>query len=98
MRALEVIPFQAFMRGQKTSCKEVKLHSVTFSPLMLIDPTMVTIGGVVLGVVAVEKLLVIAGYENIAEYISTTLKATIPFVIIGAFVFFLATNPILSWL
>lgn len=86
------------LRGHTTKQKNVKLHSVAFNPLWLIDSNMVILGGVVMGVVLTEKILVMFGHEEIAEVISTTLQSFFPFVAVGVVVFFLVTNPILSWL
>lgn len=95
---MEVIDFRTFIRGHTSKPREVKLHSFTFNPLMLVDPVMVTFGSVVIAIVVTERILVVMGHEEIAEAISLTLKMALPFVAAGVIVFFLASNPILSWL
>lgn len=95
---METINFKDFMRGHTTHRKEAKYHSIVFNPLWLIDKNILILGGVVVGIVLVEKFLVLCGHEEIAEAISNTLKVLFPIMAIGSIIFFLVTNPIMSWL
>ncbi|MEM5003200.1 hypothetical protein [Priestia megaterium] len=96
MKKTESISLENFMNG---SYKKVKRRSrphrtysfVPFSPLALLDPTILTIGGIVLGIALIERLLERLGVLDIAENISSVLRFIMPITFFGALIYFLMT-------
>ncbi|SDE83918.1 hypothetical protein SAMN04487777_13214 [Priestia aryabhattai B8W22] len=96
MKKTELISFQDFMNG---SYKKVKRRSrpyraysfVPFSPLAMLDPTILTIGGIVLGVVLIERFLEYLGVLDIVDKISSVMRFLFPLSFFGALIYFLVT-------
>ena len=96
MKKTESISLESFMNG---SYKKVKRRSrpyraysfVPFSPLAMLDPTILTIGGIVLGVVLIERFLERLGVLDIADKISSVMRFLFPLTFFGAIIYFLAT-------
>ncbi|GFZ69047.1 hypothetical protein PSE10B_55690 [Pseudomonas amygdali pv. eriobotryae] len=96
MKKTESISLENFMNG---SYKRVKRRSrpyraysfVPFSPLAMLDPTILTIGGIVLGIALIERLLERLGVLDIAENISSVIRFIMPVTFFGALIYFLMT-------
>lgn len=96
MKKTESISLESFMNG---SYKKVKRRSrpyraysfVPFSPLAMLDPTILTIGGIVLGIALIERLLERLGVLDIAENISSVIRFIMPVTIFGALLYFFMT-------
>ena len=96
MKKTESISLQDFMNQ---SYKKVKrryrpyrtFSFVPFSPLAMLDPTILTIGGVVLGIALIERSLERLGVLDIAANISGVLRFIMPVTFFGALIYFLMT-------
>ena len=96
MKKTESISIESFMNG---SYKKVKRRSrpyraysfVPFSPLAMLDPTILTVGGIVLGIALIERLLERLGVLDIAANISGVLRFIMPVTFFGALIYFLMT-------
>jgi len=96
MKKTESISLESFMNG---SYKKVKRRSrtyraysfVPFSPLAMLDPTILTIGGIVLGIALIERLLERLGVLDIAASISSVIRFIMPVTFFGALIYFLMT-------
>ncbi|MCW1049172.1 hypothetical protein OK414_29405 [Priestia sp. JV24] len=68
-------------------------YSISFTPLALLDPLMISIGLGVLGIVFVERMLTHFGLHHIAELISNVIRIIGPTAFFAALIYFFVTNP-----
>ncbi len=72
--------------------RPVKAYSfVPFSPFSMLDPTILTIGGIVLAVAFIEWLLDRWGVMDLANQFEKVMRFILPVTFYGALFYFLAT-------
>lgn len=93
MKKTEVISFNEFMNPKpKVKKSEVKTYSfVPFSVTAMLDPTILTVAGIVLAVVFIEKVLQRIGAEDIADTISGIFRFILPTVFFISLAYFFTT-------
>jgi hypothetical protein len=64
---------------------------VPFSPLAMLDPTILTIGGIVLGIAIIERILERWGVIDLVEQFSRIMRFILPVTFYGALFYFFAT-------
>jgi len=64
---------------------------VPFSPLAMLDPTILTIGGVVLGIAIIERVLERWGVIDLANQFEKVMRFILPVTFYGALFYFFAT-------
>jgi hypothetical protein len=64
---------------------------VPFSPLALLDPTILTIGGIVLGIAFIEQILNRWGVIDLADQFAKVMRFILPVTFYGALFYFFAT-------
>ena len=75
-----------------TKPRPFKAYSfVPFSPLAMLDPTILTIGGIVLAVVFIEWLLDRWSVMNLADQFEKVMRLILPVTFYGALFYFFAT-------
>jgi mannose/fructose/N-acetylgalactosamine-specific phosphotransferase system component IIC len=101
VKKTQTIKFSEFMSGEykKPKQKQVKAYSVIYiNPWAFIDPTICTIGGVVLGIALFEKFLERKEYFSLLEKMQSVTGLLFPAIGFGSLVYMLISNPILGWL
>jgi hypothetical protein len=64
---------------------------VPFSPLAILDPTILTIGGIVLGITIIERILERWGVMDLADQVEKVMRFILPVTFYGALFYFFAT-------
>ena len=64
---------------------------VPFSPLALLDPTILTIGGIVLGIAIIERILERWGVIDLVDQFAKVMRFILPVTFYGALFYFFAT-------
>ncbi|MED4760414.1 hypothetical protein [Priestia megaterium] len=64
---------------------------VPFSPLAMLDPTILTIGGIVLGIAIIERILEGWGVIDLVDQFSKVIRFILPVTFYGALFYFFAT-------
>ncbi|GAB1786443.1 MULTISPECIES: hypothetical protein [Priestia] len=64
---------------------------VPFSPLAMLDPTILTIGGIVLGIAIIERILERWGVIDLVDQFSRIMRFILPVTFYGALLYFFAT-------
>ena len=64
---------------------------VPFSPLAMLDPTILTIGGIVLGIAFIERMLERLGVIDLADQFEKVMRFILPVTFYGALFYFFAT-------
>ncbi|QTL52591.1 hypothetical protein [Priestia aryabhattai] len=64
---------------------------VPFSPIAMLDPTILTIGGIVLGIAFIEQILNRWGVMDLADQFEKVMRFILPVTFYGALVYFFAT-------
>ncbi|MGG0419649.1 hypothetical protein ABEY52_26835 [Priestia aryabhattai] len=64
---------------------------VPFSPLAMLDPTILTIGGIVLGIAFIERMLERLGVIDLANQFEKVMRFILPVTFYGALFYFFAT-------
>jgi hypothetical protein len=64
---------------------------VPFSPLAMLDPTILTIGGIVLGVAIIERILERWGVIDLVDQFSKVMRFILPVTFYSALIYFFAT-------
>ena len=81
-KKIHVIPFRTFMSGEyKAKPTYTKVYTV--SPLMMIEPTILIAGGIILSLALLEKYFERTGNYDIAEGIHTVFNLAIPAIAFG---------------
>lgn len=91
-KTTEVIKLNKFMDGsyKKRNVRDYKAMSIipVFNPLAMLDPFILTVGGIVLAIVFAERFLERAGLSDIAESISSVVRVVVPVGIFGFVIYF----------
>src|SRR6478752_7324031 len=64
---------------------------VPFSPFAMLDPTILTIGGIVLGIAIIERILERWGVIDLADQFGKVMRFILPVTFYGALIYFFAT-------
>ena len=64
---------------------------VAFSPLAMLDPTILTIGGIVLGIAIIERILERWGVIDLVDQFAKVMRFILPVTFYSALVYFFAT-------
>jgi len=75
-----------------TRLRPLKAYSfVPFSPLAMLDPTILTIGGIVLGIAIIERILERWGVIDLVDQFSKVMRFILPVAFYGALFYFFVT-------
>ncbi|MED4758618.1 hypothetical protein [Priestia megaterium] len=96
MRKTHYITFQNFFHKPPLTSsikpRPFKAYSfVPFSPLAMLDPTILTIGGIVLGIAFIEQILNRWGVIDLADQFEKVMRFILPVTFYGALFYFFAT-------
>jgi len=96
MRKTHYITFQNFFHkpssNPSTKPRPFKAYSfVPFSPVAMLDPTILTIGGIVLGIAFIEQVLNRWGVIDLADQFEKVMRFILPVTFYGALFYFFAT-------
>ncbi|MDN3233390.1 hypothetical protein V7151_12630 [Priestia megaterium] len=96
MRKTHYITFRNFFHKPSfkpsTKPRPFKAYSfVPFSPLAMLDPTILTIGGIVLGIAFIEQILERLGVIDLADQFEKVMRFILPVTFYGALFYFFAT-------
>ena len=96
MRKTHDIGFRSFLHKPsfKPSIKPrpFKAYSfVPFSPLAMLDPTILTIGGIVLGIAMIERILERWGVIDLVDQFAKVMRFILPVTFYSALIYFFAT-------
>ena len=84
-----------FSRPHKLSLtrpRPFKVYSfVPFSPLAMLDPTILTLGGIVLGIAIIERILERWGVIDLVDQFAKVMRFILPVTFYGALFYFFAT-------
>jgi hypothetical protein len=64
---------------------------VPFSPLAMLDPTILTIGGIVLGIAVIERILERWGVIDLVDQLAKVMRFILPVTFYSALFYFFAT-------
>jgi hypothetical protein len=64
---------------------------VPFSPLAMLDPTILTIGGIVLGIALIERILERWGVIDLVDQFGKIMRFILPVTFYSALIYFFAT-------
>ncbi|MFL0475429.1 hypothetical protein ACH0CI_25915 [Priestia sp. 179-F W1.4 NHS] len=64
---------------------------VPFSPLAMLDPTILTIGGIVLGIAIIERILERWGVIDLVDQFAKVMRFILPVTFYSALIYFFAT-------
>ncbi|MGG0337165.1 hypothetical protein [Priestia megaterium] len=64
---------------------------VPFSPLAMFDPTILTLGGIVLGIAIIEQILERWGVIDLVDQFSKIMRFILPVTFYSALIYFFAT-------
>ncbi|RDZ10120.1 hypothetical protein C3744_23515 [Priestia megaterium] len=64
---------------------------VPFSPLAMLDPTILTIGGIVLGIAVIERILERWGVIDLVDQLAKVMRFILPVTFYSALLYFFAT-------
>ncbi|MGG3123117.1 hypothetical protein ABEP18_21310 [Priestia megaterium] len=96
MRKTQWFDFRSFFY-KPSSISSMKPRPVTaysfvpFSPLAMLDPTILTIGGIVLGIAFIEQILERLGVIDLADQFEKVMRFILPVTFYGALFYFFAT-------
>ncbi|MED4116010.1 hypothetical protein P4661_24405 [Priestia megaterium] len=96
MRKTKWFDFQNFFHKSpskpSTKPRPFKAYSfVPFSPLAMLDPTILTIGGIVLGIAIIERILERWGVIDLVDQFSKVMRFILPVTFYSALIYFFAT-------
>ncbi|MBZ5483133.1 hypothetical protein JGU65_28645 [Bacillus sp. T_4] len=64
---------------------------VPFSPFAMLDPTILTIGGIILGIAIIERILERWGVIDLSDHFAKVMRFILPVTFYGALFYFFAT-------
>jgi hypothetical protein len=64
---------------------------VPFSPFAMLDPTILTLGGIVLGIAIIERILERWGVIDLVDQFSKVMRFILPVTFYSALIYFFAT-------
>ncbi|MEH6887322.1 hypothetical protein ABWK29_09980 [Priestia megaterium] len=73
------------------SCPLKAYSFVPFSPLAMLDPTILTIGGIVLGIALIERILERWGVIDLVDQFAKVMRFILPVTFYSALIYFFAT-------
>ncbi|MFS0907057.1 hypothetical protein AB3N02_29070 [Priestia aryabhattai] len=96
MRKTHYITFRNFFHKPsfKPSTKPRPFNAysfVPFSPVAMLDPTILTVGGIVLGIAFIEQILNRWGVMDLADQFEKVMRFILPVTFYGALFYFFAT-------
>ncbi|WP_416435506.1 hypothetical protein [Priestia megaterium] len=96
MRKKHYSTFQNFFHkpsfNPSTKPRPFKAYSfVPFSPLAMLDPTILTIGGIVLGIAIIERILERWGVIDLVDQFAKVMRFILPVAFYSALFYFFAT-------
>jgi len=96
MRKTQWFNFQNFFHKlsfkSSTKPRPFKAYSfVPFSPLAMLDPTILTIGGIVLGIAIIERILERWGVIDLVDQFAKVMRFILPVTFYSALIYFFAT-------
>jgi len=84
--------FPSFTKPSLTRPRPIKAYSfVPFSPLAMLDPTILTIGGIVLGIAIIEHILERWGVIDLVDQFTKVMRFILPVTFYSALIYFFAT-------
>jgi len=84
--------FPSSPKPSLTRPRPFKAYSfVPFSPLAMLDPTILTIGGFVLGIAIIERILERWGVIDLVDQFSKIMRFILPVTFYSALIYFFAT-------
>ncbi|MGN7232807.1 hypothetical protein ACTHQ0_23790 [Priestia megaterium] len=84
--------FPSPLKSSFTRPRPFKVYSfVPFSPLAMLDPTILTLGGIVLGIAIIERILERWGVIDLVDQFSKVMRFILPVTFYGALFYFFAT-------
>ena len=96
MRKTQWFNFRNFFQKPSLT-SSIKLRSfnaysfVPFSPLAMLDPTILTIGGIVLGIAIIERILERWGVIDLVDQFAKVMRFILPVTFYSALIYFFAT-------
>ncbi|PEU68159.1 hypothetical protein CN397_23985 [Priestia megaterium] len=96
MRKTYFITFRNFFHkpffNRLTKPRPFRAYSfVPFSPLAMLDPTILTIGGIVLGIAIIERILERWGVIDLVDQFAKVMRFILPVTFYSALIYFFAT-------
>ncbi|NGY80890.1 hypothetical protein F6Y03_01165 [Bacillus megaterium] len=96
MRKTQWFDFRNFLHKPSLSSsikpRPFKAYSfVPFSPVAMLDPTILTVGGIVLGIAFIEQVLNRWGAIDLAGQFEKVMRFILPVTFYGALLYFFAT-------
>jgi hypothetical protein len=96
MRKTQWFPFRKiFSPSSKPPLKRprrFKAYSfVPFSPFAMLDPTILTLGGIVLGIAIIERILERWGVIDLVDQFAKVMRFILPVTFYSALIYFFAT-------
>ncbi|WP_407728537.1 hypothetical protein ACJMCD_28265 (plasmid) [Priestia megaterium] len=96
MRKTHYNTFQKFFHkpssNPSTKPRPFRAYSfVPFSPLAMLDPTILTIGGIVLGIAIIEQILERWGVIDLVDQFAKGMRFILPVTFYSALIYFFAT-------
>jgi hypothetical protein len=96
MRKTQWFDFRNFLHKPSLSSsiksRPFKAYSfVPFSPVAMFDPTILTIGGIVLGIAIIERILERWGVIDLVDQFAKVMRFILPVTFYGALFYFFAT-------
>ncbi|PED63411.1 hypothetical protein CON20_27010 [Priestia megaterium] len=96
MRKTYYITFQNFFHKSasvsSTKPRPLTAYSfVPFSPFAMLDPTILTLGGIVLGIAIIEQILERWGVIDLVGQFAKVMRFILPIIFYSALIYFFAT-------
>ncbi|MCM3196868.1 hypothetical protein [Priestia megaterium] len=84
--------FSLTLKTSLTRPRPFKAYSfVPFSPLAMLDPTILTIGSIVLGIAIIERILERWGVIDLVDQLTKVMRFILPVTFYSALIYFFAT-------
>ncbi|MFE8064655.1 hypothetical protein [Priestia aryabhattai] len=84
--------FPLTLQSSLTRPRPLKAYSfVPFSPLAMLDPTILTIGGIVLGIAIIERILERWGVIDLVDQFAKVMRFILPVTFYSALIYFFVT-------
>ncbi|MGW9018692.1 hypothetical protein [Priestia megaterium] len=84
--------FSSSLKPSLSRPRPFKAYSfVPFSPLAMLDPTILTLGGIVLGIAIIERILERWGVIDLVDQFAKVMRFILPVTFYSALIYFFAT-------
>ncbi|KNH25903.1 hypothetical protein [Priestia megaterium] len=84
--------FPLILKSALTRPRPFKAYSfVLFSPFAMLEPTILTIGGIVLGIAIIERILERWGVIDLVDQFAKVMRFILPVTFYSALIYFFAT-------